>query len=293
MKKSTLILLLSFYCFGVHSQEHYSVDGQSYLLKKEVDGTWDLLWNVIEGEFRYFIKTDDDNIYELRNTKDANGKFQNEYKRVLYDLSNGTLDTNNIKLTLDSLKQAFDGFNSSKDSNYSYTDKKSQITTRLGAFGGLTNHPFIDNPDNKFSGLLGLEFELYDNHDFKRHAGFVQIKHAFENKDLEYSITEIALGYRFRFIYTTQFNIHANLKFATLSFSNATYSYTDGPTNEIINQKESSTLFDAPLTLGLGADFKVSARGFITLYYNEIISVFSENKGNFPINFALGYKIDL
>ncbi len=293
MKKNALILLLTFYSLGVLSQEYYSVDGQSYLLKKEVDGTWDLLWNVIDGEFRYFLKTDDDTIYELKNTKDINGKFQNEYKLLLNDFSNGTLDTNKIKLTLDSLKQAFDEFNISKDSSYSYTDKKSQITTRLGAFGGLTNHPFIDNPDNKFSGLLGLEFELYDNHDFKRHAGFIQITHAFENKDLEYSITEIALGYRFRFIYTNQFNIHANLKFATLSFSNATNGYVDGATNQIIDQKESSTLFDAPLTLGLGADFKISAKGYITFYYNEIVSVFLENKGNFPLNFALGYKINL
>ena len=36
----------------------YNVDGTFYDLKSEVSGTIDLLWNIIDNEYRYFIKKD-------------------------------------------------------------------------------------------------------------------------------------------------------------------------------------------------------------------------------------------
>ena len=292
MKRICLILLFSLSCIHVFSQKEYTIKGQNYQLKTEVEGTWDLLWNIIDGNYRYFLKTEDGEISELNNTKDNKGKYQNEFKSLLNSKSNNTLDTTEAKLTLPSLKKIFNEFNAAQDSTYTYQDEKIKIKSRLGIFAGLTNNPFIDNPDNKFSGLFGAEFELYDDDLAKRHAAFFQLSHVLENDELEYSTPEIALGYRFRFIYSKKFNLHANLKLVTLSFSNSTVSVDEG-TSEIISNKKSATSFDAPLIFALGGDFKVSENGYLTLYINEILSVSLENQGNFPMNFALGYKINL
>lgn len=291
MKKSGLILLFLVLCFQAFSQDKtVSVDGQTYQLKTAVEGTWDLLWNVMDGQYRYFIRTSDGHIQELTNTKNSSGKYQNEFRTLLQDLSNNTMDTSRLKLTLGDLKHCFNVYNVKQDNQYTF-DTRPKVTARLGFFAGFTNTPFIDNPDNKLSGLLGTELELYGNQKFKRHAGFLQLATVFENKDLGYSTTEIALGYRFRFIYTDRFNLHANLKMATLNFSKSRYRYEQN--NQVITNDESSTVFDAPLTFGLGADFKVGEHGFITFYYNEIVSATVNNQGNFPTSFALGYKVAL
>lgn len=293
MKKFSLILILLLSFSHVFSQKEYTIEGQNYLLKTEVEGSWDLLWNVIDGNYRYFIRTEDGNIDELVNTKDSNGKFQNEFKSLLSRKSSNTANTDELKLTLPSLKNFFNAYNASQDSSYTYHDEKLKIKSRLGVFGGLTNNPFIDNPDDELSGLIGAELELYDDDLAKRHAAFFQFTHVLENDKLEYSTTELALGYRFRFINTKKFNIHANVKLVTLSFSNSTVYTIDEDTSEIISNEKSATSFDAPIIFGLGADFKVSDNGYITFYYNEIISLSLENQGSFPVNFALGYKFNL
>lgn len=289
MRKFSLMIVL-LVGFTGFSQEEFIVDGQPYQLKTEVDGSWDLLWNVINDQYRYFIKTDNGDIQELTNTKNSTGNYQNEYKIVLNNLSGNTLDTSKLKLTLGSLKQFFNLYNAKNDSDY-VLEEPVKIKSRMGFFGGMTNNPFVDNPDSKFTGLLGTELELYDDKKAKRHAAFLQLTHVFETKDLEFSTTEIALGYRFRFLYSKTFNIHANVKLVTINFTKSKYATGEGATFEI--NKKSETAFDAPLTFGVGADYKISDNGFITFYYNEIVSVSFNNQGNFPMNFALGYKFNL
>ena len=79
-----LLLIFSFVlasCTFSFSQQQYTVDGQSYSLKTEVEGTIELLWNVIDEEYRYFIKKGND-IAELKNTRSESG-YSEEYKDVL------------------------------------------------------------------------------------------------------------------------------------------------------------------------------------------------------------------
>ena len=45
-------------------------------LKTQIDGKIDLLWNIIDNQYRYFIRTEDGTITELKNTKNADNKFQ-------------------------------------------------------------------------------------------------------------------------------------------------------------------------------------------------------------------------
>jgi len=56
MKK--LVCLLGFLVFSTFafSQETYTINGEELSLKTEVNGTLDLLWNNINGEFRYFVR---------------------------------------------------------------------------------------------------------------------------------------------------------------------------------------------------------------------------------------------
>lgn len=294
MKKLGLILLLFCSVSLSFSQKEYLINGESYQLKTEVEGSIDLLWNVIEGNYRYFVEKNS-KIIELTNTKSNNGSFQEEYLDTLKELTgNPDINSKLVKLTLPSLRDFVNQYNASVDSNYSISQDKIEVKSRLGLFAGITNNPFfIENPDNTTAPLFGAELELYDDNIAKRHAAFLQFTHILENDDLKYSKTEIALGYRFRFIYSETFNMHANLKLVTLSFSNSTEPYVDEDTTMEFTEDKSATSFDAPVIFGIGADLKISEKSFITFYYNELFALFLDNQGNFSTNIALGYKFKL
>lgn len=293
MKNLGLIILLFFFSFSAFSQNNYTINGKTYELKKDVEGSIDLLWNVIDGNYRYFVEKDG-KIEELTNSKSNNGSFQEEYLNTL-QLFSGSSDINSktVKLTLPSLRNFVNQYNATVDSSYTISQDKIELKTRLGLFAGITNNPFVENPDNLTTPLFGAELELYDDDIAKRHAAFFQLTHILENDDLKYSTTEIALGYRFRFIYSKKFNMHANVKLVTLSFSNSTFSFVDEDTMLEVSEDKSATSFDAPVIFGLGADLKIAENSFITFYYNELFALSLENQGNFSTNLALGYKFKL
>ena len=282
MKRISLILLLISISFSVFSQKDYSVNGETYNLKTEVEGSLNLLWNIVDGNYRYFVEKDN-NIEELVNTKNDSGSYQEEYITSLKQFTGSTnINPKSVKLTLPSLRNFINGYNTTQDKNYAFSENKLKVNSRLGLFGGITNNPFVKNQDNTTTPLFGAEFELYDNNRAKRHAAFFQLTHITEktlldevNEPNDYSNTEIALGYRFRFIWTEKFNMHGNIKLVTFSFSN------------------SVTSFDAPVIFGIGADIKISENGFITLYYNELFALSSDNLENFSTNLAIGYKFNL
>lgn len=293
MKRISLILLLISLSFSAFSQKDYTVNGETFNLKTEVEGSLNLLWNIVGGNYRYFIENDN-KIEELVNTKNTSGSYQEEYITSLKQFTGSTnINPKSVKLTLPSLRNFINGYNATQDKNYSFSENKLKVNTRLGVFGGITNNPFVENPDNSTTPLFGAELELYDDKIAKRHGAFLQLTHVLENDDLKYSVTEIALGYRFRFIYSKNFNLHANLKLVTLSFSNSTISYEDEDTMLEVTEDKSATSFDAPVIFGLGADIKISENGFITLYYNELFALSLDNQGNFSTNLAIGYKFNL
>lgn len=293
MKKLGLIVFLCCTVSVSFSQKEYKVDGESFQLKTEVEGSIDLLWNVIDGNYRYFVEKDGE-IEELTNTKNNSGSFQEEYLITLKELTgNSEVNSKSVKLILPSLRDFVNQYNASADPNYVITQYKIELKSRLGLFAGVTNNPFIENPDNLTTPLFGAELELYDDNIAKRHATFLQLTHILENDELKYSTTEIALGYRFRFIYSEKFNMHANLKLVTLSFSNSTVTYVDEDTMEEFTEDKSATSFDAPVIFGIGADLKISDNSFITFYYNELFALSLDNQGNFSTNIALGYKFKL
>ncbi|MBU2939084.1 hypothetical protein KO494_05970 [Lacinutrix sp. C3R15] len=278
MKKLLLLLCIIFMSTSAIAQNTYTINNEELTLKTEIEGDLDLLWNTIDSQFRYFVKTTDNTIIELVNTKDSNNKYQEEYKTVLNTVSNNSIPTKKVNLTLPSLRSFFDLYNASQDANYKQTERV-KIKTRIGVFGGVTNNPFVENPDNKTTALFGAELEFFGSKIMPRHAGFIGVRHAAEHKDFKYAATQIALGYRYRFINQSNFNIYANVKFATYTITNT--------------ENDSGGVFDAPFIFGLGTDIKVCENGFITFAYNELFSIFIDNQGNFPIDFAVGYKMNL
>ncbi len=277
MKRISLILLLISISFSAFSQKDYTVNGESYSLKTEVEGSLNLLWNIVDANYRYFIENDN-KIKELINTKDTSGSYQEEYITSLKQFTGSTnINSKSVKLTLPSLRNFINGYNATQDKNYSFSENKFKVNTRLGLFGGITNNPFVENTENKTTPLFGIELELFDDNIAKRHALFVQLTHITEktlldedNVAKDYSATKFSFGYRFRFIYTNKFNMHANLKLVTIDSE-----------------------FYAPVIFGLGADIKISEDSFITLYYNELFALYLDNKGNLSSNLAIGYKFNL
>mgnify|MGYP000854434472 FL=1 len=279
MKKILIFVFLMALCQTIFAQKTYTINNETFELKTEVEGDLDLLWNTIDGNFRYFVQNNAGDIQELKNTKDSESNdYLEEYKTVLNAQTGNTISTDNVNLTRSSLKEFFETYNASKNINYEVS-KRVKLQSRIGVFGGLTNNPFVKNPDNKTTPFFGLEFEILEANKMPRHAGFFSLRHALEHKDFEYSQTQLALGYRFRFVNQPTFNVYANVKFATYTFSN-----TLG---------EDSSDFDVPFIFGLGSDIKIGKNGFITLAYNELFAIFIDNGGNFPIDFAVGYKMKL
>lgn len=289
MKK--LFVLLIFICsfFTMNAQETYTVDGTTYELKTEVSGALTLLWNSIDSQYRYFVKQGN-TIQELVNSKGDDGKYKEEYKALLESLTGNNSDK--VKLTLPSLKKFITNYNTSIDGSIDTTNKTPDVSLRLMGFGGITNHPYVDNPDNTNLPQFGLEAEVFGATNTPRHALYLGLSHALESDDFEYSNTQLYLGYRFRFINAERFSLYANTTVATYNFTKATNTYILED-NSVVVEKTSNNNFDAPFSFGIGGDIKICKNSYITLMYNELVAIFLDNEGNFSTNFVLGYKFTL
>jgi hypothetical protein len=289
MKKIVVLLALVAFSNLAFSQETYTINNETLELKTEVDGTLDLLWNTFNGQYRYFVRTNNGSITELKNTKGADNKYQEEYKKTLGDLT--TQDASKVKLTTYSLKSFLNDYNVSADANYTSNDTKTKLKFRLGVFGGITNNPFVDNPNNETVPFFGAELELVSDAELPRQAAFLNIRHSTDNDAFNYSATQFALGYRYRVINKTGFNIYAQTKAVTFTSAKSTISYVDASSN-VVTEESSGTSFDAPFVFGIGADIKLG-NGYVTLVYDSLFALFIDNQGNFSTDFAIGYKFNL
>ena len=291
MKKLIFFITCTAFSLILHAQESYTIGNESLELKTEVDGNLDLLWTIDNSKYRYFVRSNDGTIKELVNTKNSETrKYQEEYKAVLNQLtSDYELSAEKVNLTLFSLKEYLNEYNSKSDLNYNY-EKRATLQSRLGVFGGITNQPLVDNPNNTTVPMFGLDFEVFSKNKLQRHALFFQVRHSLDDDEFQYSSTQLSIGYRFRFINTSRFNFYGNLKIATFDFINATYSFENG---NLGTYSENTTALQVPFILGLGADIRVTKNGYITLAYHDMYALFVDNGGNFPIDFALGFKFNL
>ncbi len=292
MKKLLSLLCVFFSLTFAQAQESYSVKGETFQLKTEVEGTLDLLWGIIDNEYRFFIRSSNNTITELVNTKNEANDFQEEYKTTLANATSGSgMPTDKVNLTLPSLITFIETYNKSQDANFVSTHPKSKVQLRTSVFGGITNSPFVYNPENVKTPVFGAELEILKDMESPRHSGFLQVRHVLDNDEFPYSTTELSLGYRFRFVKVRAFNLFGDVKVATVNFSKGRISTSEG--DVFIEKDASDTAFDVPFIFGVGADFRVSESSFITLGYNQLFAAALENQGNFSTDITLGYRIIL
>lgn len=273
-----IILVFALFLSSIsYAQITYNIDGNDTQLTEEIKGKASLYYVVIDETYRYFIQKDA-KITELTNTKDGNGKYQQEYKEILSILTaDKAQDISNVKLTLGSLATFTDQYNVAADLNYKMQKERPITKIRVGGFMGITNNPFVTNLNNTFVPSFGLEAEVYDEKR-SRHALAFQLKHSLKGSDFDYTSTQVAFNYRFKIINKDKFAFYPQIKFATFTYAKSAI--------------ESGTNFDGPIILGVGSDIKLG-NGFLTFAYEEIVALFVDNQGNFPMDFRLGYKFNL
>ncbi len=283
--KNLCVIFVFLFAATTLAQENYTVNGSTYSLKTEVEGPLTLLWNVIDNEYRYFAKKGNA-IVELKNTR-IDGKYQEEYKQTLTELTvDYPVDASKTNLTLVGLRSYFNKYNKLADTNYVERSSSVDLETRLGAFGGISNNNSTTNPENVFAPLLGVEYEITDNVVLKRHAIVVQFRHSFEATDYDLTFSQFALNYRFKFIHNERLSVFAQAKFFTLTFSELAEDNVDGL------EELSKTSLNAPISLGLGMDYKIG-NGYLTFGLNDLVSPGLDTNGEFSVDVTLGYKFVL
>ena len=287
---SYLLFAFLFIATNTYAQETYTVNGEQLELKTEVEGSITLLWNIIDGEYRYFIKKGT-TITELTNTK-TDGHYQEEYHQVLqFNTSDEELSENKVKLTTQSLSNYFEDYNKLKDPTFVVKENNINLKTRLGAFVGITNAVYSDNVTNQTLPTLGLEFEIVENNKLKRHSIVFQFKQTFENSEYKYSASQISLNYRFKFIKKEKIDVFINTKIAAYTFESVPRLVDNEDTDEIL-VISSEDNFSALMSFGIGADYKLG-NGYLTFIYGDIVSIVEGSNGEFPIDFTIGYKFNL
>lgn len=290
MKKIILFYVLFAFLSVGFAQKIYNVKGENLELRTEVEGDLDLLWTIKNNQYRYFVRTRDGVITELKSTKGNGRSFNKEYITVLNGLTLSN-SAENVKLTTGSLKRFIDEYNKSVDIDYNINDKNLKINFKLGFFGGITNHPLVENLGDQSSFQLATELELYGDTNDPLHSGILQVRQTFGSGS-DYKSTEVSLGYRIRFFRKERFNLYAQTRFASLNSYTVNIIDTN-PANNSTDLRRNETEFDVPFIFGIGADIKVSNNGYISILYDRFFSFGLDNNDNLPADFMVGYKFNL
>ncbi|RMA66400.1 hypothetical protein [Ulvibacter antarcticus] len=288
---SCTILALMLCVTTLQAQQEYTVDGKSYELYTEIEGPLTLLWNTVEGEYRYFSKKGN-NIVELKNTK-VDGRYQEEFKEALrLQTDDAKVSVANVNLTKPGLSAFVIKYNKAKDANYSHETKSIKLNTRLGVFAGASNSAYTTNDNNAITPVAGVDFEIVDNVRLKRHAMVFRFKQTFKNPDNNSAFTQFSLNYRFKIVKTQKFDLFINTKFLAYTYSKKEIPVQDPDTNIITIVDNSGGSFNTPAAFGIGADYAIG-NGYITFSYNDIVAIGVDNNGEFPVDLTLGYKFNL
>ena len=230
---------------------------------------------------------------ELQNTT-VDGQKQEEYKQQLSELTADTkLKTQEVKFVLYSLKHFVNSYNALVQEDYTYNTATANIQYRLGLFVGLSNNKFTENPENVLAPLLGVEFEFFDPNLAPRHVAFLQLRQSFKQYEYRYSSTQLSINYRFKAFYFSGWDLHVDAELATFLYSEDRIEITDDSGQLTAIQKDQGFSFTAPFSFGIGSDIRLSENGFLSLSYNDVVSIVLDGNGNFPLDFTVGYKYNL
>ncbi|GHA43110.1 hypothetical protein GCM10007103_25430 [Salinimicrobium marinum] len=293
LKKCCSILSFFLLCTtNLAAQEIFIIEGDTLALRKEVQGTISLYWNQQGNSYRYFVQKKD-HFLELKNEEIEGGekkKFQVQLEKLTADAN---ISTRDVKFLLYSLKHFTNLYNSAVEENYVYNASTSNIRHRIGFFTGFSNNIYTRNPENIIAPVVGLEYELYDPNLAPRHSAFLQLRQSFDRQEYMYSSTQLSINYRFKLLYENNFDIYIDTELVNFYYSEDEI-YLINDQGEIDSvKKESGFDLTAPLSFGIGAGFGITESGIITVSYNDVVAIFLDNNGAFPLDFTVGYKLSL
>lgn len=294
MRKTNILLVALFILAGplLLAQETFIIEGDTLELRREVKGPLSLYWTTQDKDFRYFVQKGD-RIVELRNTRPPNAE-KKLFREQLGELTaDAKINTKDVKFALYSLKHFVNLYNARVKEDYEYNAATANIQHRLGLFSGISNNPYTENPENILVPVLGLEYEFLDPNLAPRHSAFVHLRQSFTRDEFRYSSTQLSLNYRFKMFYFSGWDLHLDAELATFYYSQDRI-YIRNEEGEITAIKDDSGFsFTAPFNFGIGTDIRITENGFITLSYNDVVSIVMDSNGNFPIDFTVGYKYRL
>jgi hypothetical protein len=283
MKFKVLIVFIFFATGTLSAQINTEIDGNTVLLKKATDGKLDLYYCFFQRQYYFFIVKEDGSLMALK----EDPQEPEYYKTRLSELTGGFETKRPLSYDLSSLQNYINDYHRSLNPDYQPYKIPAKIGWYATLFAGITNSPFVSNPDNISNPLAQMEIEFSENVPAPRHTGIFQLRHTFKTKDFDYRSTELSLGYRYRFLRKEGFSVFAQVKAVTFSFSEVNFMEED---EELTIER---TAFDAPFVFGIGADLKIGRNSYLTFIYSELFALFTENQGNFPLDFAIGYKLKL
>lgn len=268
------------------AQEIFIIEGDTLQLQREVKGPLNLYWAEKDNRYRYFIQKKK----RMRELTNRNGEFQEQLAEFTHEVD---ISVKDVKFALYSLKHFANKYNALVKEDYTYNTSTPNIRNRIGLFTGLSNNKYTTNPENIIAPVLGLEFEFFDPNLAPRHVAYLQLRQSFKRKEYRYSSTQLSVNYRFKALYLTGFDIHIDAELATLYYSEDRIPITDESGEVVAIKDERGFSFTAPFSFGLGTDIKVTEESFISLSYNDIVSVVLDGNDSFPIDFSVGYKFNL
>ncbi|SHI42388.1 hypothetical protein SAMN04488096_101544 [Mesonia phycicola] len=295
MKKFIAIICFAVVSVSMYAQKQFTIDNENLELFTAVEGDITLLWNTIDGKYRYFV-VKKDKTYELTNTRGGEkNKFQSEYKEILNNITPETgFPTDNVKLTLGSLKKYVNSHNASLDRTYEPKVDTVNAQVRLGLFGGVTNAIYSPNPDNETTSVAGLELEFFSSKKLNRHSIFTQLRHVFEKDSYQFTHTGLSINYRFKIINSEWFHFYAEAELVEVYYYEEPR-YINNLETGVATEEESINDFgmDLPISFGVGMAIKIAEGSYLTLSYNDFVALGIDDNGEFPIDFTAGLKFDL
>jgi hypothetical protein len=290
MRKIKLLVIgLLFSCSGMMAQETFIIEGDTLELKQEVKGKLSLYWTQEDHRYRYFV-TKGKRMLELKNSSDTGENYREQLQQLTADTN---IKTEDVKFMLYSLKHFVNSYNALVQEDYTYNAATSNIKYRLGLFVGLSNNKYTENPENVLAPILGVEFEFFDPNLAPRHVAFLQLRQSFKQDEYRYSSTQLSINYRFKALYFDGWDVHLDAELATFLYSEDRVEIINDSGQVTAIQHDKGFSFTAPFSFGIGSDIRLTENGFLSLGYNDLVSLVLDGNGNFPIDFTVGYKYNL
>ena len=272
------------------AQGIFIIEGDTLQLKQEVRGNLSLFWDEIEANPRYFVQKSN-RMVELKDSL-VNGEIQ--YRSVLERLTRDkAFSPVEVEFNLTSIAGFVRGYNTKVQEEKLAENEESRFSARLGFYTGLTNSVYSENPNNVLAPLIGVELEMRNPGKAPKHSAVVEIEQTFKRDDYRYTATQLSINYRFRFLELGLLEIYAEASLFRLLYALDEREIIDDSGEILAIRDDSQFKLQVPLSLGIGADLKVTENSYITFGYNEFVSATLDSNNSFPLDFTVGYKYNL